>query len=318
MEVFLKILIIVIAAFVGLNIIAALVLCIVCFTRCLKDPDMKDGMPGYLDKLGEHRDYVEGMIKRAIELETKPVEIRSYDGLTLYADLYEPGNADTTIVLMHGWQSSGIHDFGCIIPYFYDKGYNVLLTGQRGQWKSGGKRITMGTKEKYDAVSWCNYVAERYGKEHNIILEGLSMGAATVMYASALELPENVRGIIADCGYTSPYEIIKAVAKQIHVYPYPIIWFVEAWFRILCGNSMRKDDARVTITKNTRPILFIHGEADDFVPCYMSKEVYERCTSEKEIILVPRAGHGQSYLYDMERCERALDEFIARNTGKLV
>ncbi len=307
-----KIFLISAAIFILLLIIASFVCFLYCFTRKIKTRDMSTESGVKLVKMEKFKDIIFPAIQKSKELPQEEIFIQSYDGLKLHAVLYEAENADTTLILFHGWISSGLNDFCCIIPYYAEKGYNVLLVSQRGQGKSGGKYICMGTQEKFDCVSWCEYINKRFGEEHNIFIEGISMGASTVLFASALKLPDNVRGIIADCGFTSPIDIIKSVAWSKHIFPYPLVWMVALWFRIFCGRSMYKDSTLDAMKKNKQPILFLHGESDGFVPCRMGKATYEACTSDKQLILVPGAGHGQCYLVDTERCTQELDKFIEK------
>lgn len=307
---------IILSALVFLMVVVSFVCFICCFTRKIKARDMSTENGVKLVKLEKYKDTIFDAIKKANELPQEDIFIQSYDGIDLHAVLYEAPDADTTFILFHGWISSGINDFGCIIPYYASKGYNILLVSQRGQGKSGGKYICMGAQEKYDCVSWCEYANKRFGTAHNIFIEGISMGAATVLFASALELPPNVRGIIADCGFTSPIEIIKSVARSKGILPYPLVWLVALWFRIFCGCSMYADSSVKAMRTNKLPILFIHGEADKFVPCKMSMEAYEACTTDKTLVTVPGAGHGTSYLVDPERCIHELESFTNKYSIK--
>lgn len=311
-----KIFLIVLFILLGINIAVSLICFICCFTRVIKTRDMSTEEGVKMMRLDKFKDLIISSVNEAKSLPHEDVFIQSYDGLKLHAALYKTQGADTTMILFHGWISSGLNDFGCVVPYFVKKGYNVLLISERGQGKSEGRYICMGAREKYDCVSWCEYVSKRFGSEHNIFIEGISMGASTVLFASALNLPDNVRGIIADCGFTSPIEIVKSVAWSHHIFPYPIVWFVALWFRIFCGCSMYKDSTLKAMQKNIRPILFVHGEQDDFVPCSMGTETYQACTTEKKLVLVPEAGHGQSYLFDSERCINELDSFISKYSKK--
>lgn len=302
---------IILAALAVFILLASVVCFVCCFTRRIKARNMSTENGVKLVKLEKFKDIIFTAIKRSNELPQEDVFIQSYDGLKLHAVFYKaPNKANTTMILFHGWISSGLNDFCCIIPYYAEKGYNILLVSQRGQGKSEGKYICMGTQEKYDCVSWCEYINKRFGDEHNIFIEGISMGASTVLYASGLKLPNNVRGIIADCGFTSPIDIAKSVAYSKRIFPYPMIWLVALWFRLFCGRSMYADSSVKAMQKNKLPILFIHGADDNFVPCRMTKEAYAACTAEKELLIVPGAGHGTSYLISPKECEELLDSFI--------
>ena len=138
------------------------------------------------------------------------------------------------------------------------------------------------------------------------------MGCATVLMASELGYPDNVKGIIADCGYTSPYDIVSSVMKNnMHIPKYPFIWMYDAACRILAGFSLKECSATEAMKVNTVPVLFAHGEADDFVPYWMTKRNYDACIADKDFVSVPDAGHGMCYLIDREQYENAIDRFIA-------
>ena len=191
-------------------------------------------------------------------------------------------------------------------------GYNVLLPDQRSHGASGGHTITMGVKERYDCRAWAYWAYKRFGPEVPIFLMGVSMGAATVLLASGLDLPETVRGIIADCGYTSPHDICTKVLKT--VVPSALMGPIYAVGRVgtLLYGRFDPDDAdcRQAVAKARIPILFIHGEADDFVPCEMSRENFDACASPKRLVTIPGAGHAVSYYVDIPAYEKAVTEFL--------
>ena len=168
----------------------------------------------------------------------------------------------------------------------------------------------MGTQEKFDCVSWCEYINKRFGEEHNIFIEGISMGASTVLFASALKLPDNVRGIIADCGFTSPKAIWKHVAnKNLHM---------TFGLRSIIADKLCKkriniaSDGYSTVKalQNTDiPVLFIHGSDDSFVPVEMTYENYKACASPKRLLIVPGADHAMSYYVNRKGYEKAVLDF---------
>ena len=140
------------------------------------------------------------------------VEIRSRDGIKLIGHWHTCAHPKRVIIAMHGWRSSWADDFGLIADFLLNHGCNILFAEQRGQNQSGGDYIGFGLLERYDCADWAAWVQERCPLP--IYLSGISMGAATVLMASGLPLPENVRGIVADCGYTSPHAIWEHVATD--------------------------------------------------------------------------------------------------------
>ncbi len=239
------------------------------------------------------------------------VEIVSYDGLKLRGLYVSHPEAKGTIILMHGYRMDGYTDFTCIYKHYYDLGYSLLNVFQRAHVESEGDYITFGIKERFDCRDWCLYISDRFGPEHKIILDGLSMGAATVLMAAGLALPENVRGIIADCGFTSPWDQIAHLMKaKYHLPVHPLLDVTDLWARIMASFSLKEYSTIEAMKTNRTPILFLHGEADEFVPTVFSIRAYEACTAPKKILTVPGAAHGVSYLVDPEACDKALDEFI--------
>ena len=236
----------------------------------------------------------------------------SYDGLKLYAILIEHENPKATLLMFHGYRSSGINDFSCATKFYYSLGFNLLIVDQRAHGRSEGKYIGFGATERFDCQTWARLIYEKYGKELPILITGISMGGATVLMASALELPENVAAIISDSAFTSPADILSHVIKKsYHINPSIIMPFMNMWSKILAKYSFYDVSAADTVRQAKVPILFIHGTGDNFVPCEMSKRSLEACVSEKDSVFVEKAGHGESYLVDRERCEDTLKRFIS-------
>ncbi len=241
----------------------------------------------------------------------------SHDGLTLYGDLIEQKDPKATIIMFHGYRSAGPNDFSCATKFYYSLGFNLLIVDQRAHGRSGGKYIGFGALERFDCQKWTEIIYERYGKELPIIITGISMGASTVLMASQLKLPENLIAIIADCGFTSPKEIIGHVIKQsYHIPPQIILPAMSVWSKILAKYSFSEISTCDVLKKNIIPVLFIHGEADDFVSCDMTRRAFEACTCEKEAIYVKDAGHGESYIMERARCEEILIKFISKQFEK--
>lgn len=244
--------------------------------------------------------------------ETQPLFVESYDGKRLHAQLLRRENARGTILLFHGYRSNWAWDFALSVPFYLAQGFNLLLVDQRAHQDSEGRFLTFGVRERYDVLSWVTYLAQLLGSEHPMYLGGISMGAATVLMASCFDFPANVRGIIADCGYTSPREEMRYVIRRASRFlPARLILFwVGIFTRLLAGYGPGAADARASVAHSRVPILFIHGTDDRFVPCEMSKENYAACTAEKRLVLVEGARHGYSYVVDRPRVQSALETFL--------
>lgn len=240
---------------------------------------------------------------------------QSFDGLRLAARFYRKEGADRTMILFHGYRSIGARDFSCAVKAYYNMGMNVLLVDQRAHGESEGKLITFGIKERRDVLSWIEFVLATEGEDAKIFLGGMSMGATTVLLSVGLGLPRNVKGIIADCGYTSPVDIIKKVAKEsFKVKGTVIIPLLDLGCRLFGKFSLYGVSTPEALRGNDIPLLFIHGKKDGFVPCDMSSQAYEAADGTKKIILVDDADHGFSYLVDTERVSRELETFISENS----
>lgn len=248
---------------------------------------------------------------------TKKITLTSFDGLKLVGLLIPAEQAKGTIIVMHGYRSRADMDFAPEVKFLHELGYRLIVAMQRSHDESEGKYITFGAKERYDCLEWAQYAAERFGKEQDIFLAGISMGASTVLMAAGLPLPENVRGIIADCGFTSPWDIVSKVGRHdMHLPAFPFVYGVNLFARWLAKFDLKECSTLEAMKTNTRPILFIHGDADDFVPLAMTEKAYEACTAPKELLVIHGAGHAVSYLYDTETCQRAIAAFIRKYAAK--
>ena len=243
-------------------------------------------------------------------LPCEEITIRSHDGLTLFGRYYRFSDDESRMeILFHGWRSNTFRDACGGAKIARDAGYNFLVVDQRAHGKSDGNTITFGVKEKYDCLDWVNYAIKRFGPDVRILLGGISMGAATVLMASALPLPKNVCGITGDCGYSSPEAIIRKVCRDMKIpdrLGYP---FVRMSARVFGHFSLDGESAVEAVRHAKVPIMLLHGEADDFVPFPMAGEIYDAIASKKQILTVPNAGHGLAYFYDTEYYVRELSAF---------
>ena len=263
-----------------------------------------------------YRDCKEEILAGLAEMEQKPhetVTVRSFDGLNLAGEYYPHPNARGTILMFHGWHGSPQADFGCAMSAYYSKGLNLLLVHQRTQGESEGKYITFGIRESRDVHAWVRWHGERFGKEAPILLTGISMGATTVLMSAGTHYDANVRGIIADCGFTSPWEIIASVVRGRGLPIFPFVPLMSMWARIFAGFGFREYSTLEAVKGIRIPVFFAHGEADRFVPCHMTEKVYEICgSSDKTLFLVPNARHGAAYLVDRCNYEKQISQFVNR------
>lgn len=234
------------------------------------------------------------------EHQAQDVYIRSKDGLNLHGLWIPADEPRGTILLAHGYRSTMLVDFGLAFAFYHSLGMNILVPQQRSHGKSEGKFITFGVKESEDMVCWIDYHNRTFGR-HQMILSGLSMGASTVLYMADRKLPENVKCIIADCGFTSPKAILDSVFRSVtHLPSGPALLAANLFSRVFAGFRLDEKDTREVLKHAKLPVLMIHGLADDFVPSYMTQQGYDACNGSKELLLVDGAGHGVSFLVDRE------------------
>lgn len=256
------------------------------------------------------KDNILSLIKEMDELTFESVFITSFDGVKLYARYYHVRDGAPLQIQFHGYRGSALRDFCGGHKLARESGHNILAVDQRAHGKSGGNTITFGINERYDCLSWVNYAVERFGKETLIFLSGVSMGAATVLMASELNLPDNVIGIIADSPYSSPEEIIRKVCREdIGLPPLLAMFFIRLGAKVFGHFDLRKADAVDAVHRTKIPILLLHGESDLFVPCDMSKIIAENASGRIFRETFQNAGHGLSYIVDPDKYSKITIRF---------
>lgn len=235
----------------------------------------------------------------------------SKDGLKLHAHWCPVEGAKGTLILFHGYRGSYYLDFSKILHQYHRMGYHLLVVDQRSHGLSEGKYITFGVRESEDAILWIHAVNSRCGEDHPVFLDGLSMGSTTVLMALGRGVTPNVRGCIADCGFTSPWdEIGHCIRRWYHVPPTPVLWIMYPFFKLIAGFGLKEYSTVEALKNNRVPLLMLHGLGDNFVPSWMSQRAFDANPGEKNLILVEGADHGLSYVTDEARCQSALEEFL--------
>lgn len=245
------------------------------------------------------------------------VYIKSFDGLKLYGALLENKNFSNKIVIcVHGFTGSGKKDFASLARTYYENGYNVLLVDNRAHGQSEGKYVGFGILDRIDVRNWIKYIISRFGADVQIFLHGISMGGVTVLMTSSIA-PKNVRGIVADCAFTNVYEIFAYVLKRdYHLPKFPILYLTDIMSRLRAGYGYKDVDSSKEIAKSNIPILFIHGENDDFVPLWMTMKNYSRCKADKELFIVKGSEHAESHYIDKNGYEKRVLAFIDKHSSK--
>ena len=258
--------------------------------------------------------FHESMKKWILENRKLPQEkftITSFDGLKLTGRYYEFAPGAPIELMFHGYRGTAERDLSGGVQRCFKLGHSSFVVDQRSSTYSEGNVISFGINEHRDCLAWVDFMIRHFGPDVKIILTGISMGAATVMMAAGTALPPNVIGVLADCGYTSAKDIIREVIRQMKLPPALAYPFVRLGARLFGHFDLEETSPVEALKKATVPVIFFHGEADDFVPCDMSRQNFEACSHpQKKLVTVPGAGHGLSYPLDSVRYLDAVREFF--------
>lgn len=240
------------------------------------------------------------------------IAITSFDGLRLAGYKLDAADAKGTFVLMHGYHSDPLREFAGLAKFYHETGYNIVLPYQRTHGKSEGKYITFGIKERYDLRDWILETNKLYGDKKPVYLEGISMGCATAVMSLGFDLPENVKGVVADCGFTSPEEIIWKVLKKDKKLPFPHLIMAAGEFmtKHIADFDEREFSTLAALKRNRIPVIFIHGAADDFVPIEMTITNFQACTAQKYLYIAADCPHAIAYFVEPEKYRKKVVDFL--------
>ncbi len=260
-----------------------------------------------------HKSEMLELIDMLVKREYIDVYTTSFDGLKLHGRYFHIKDGAPLNIGFHGYRATALRDFCVGANESLKRGHNLLLIDQRGQGKSEGHTITMGVKEHRDVLSWVNFANKKFGSDTKIILYGVSMGAASVVMSTSLPLPENVTGVIADCPYNAPKDILLSVAKKDmginKKLAYPFLWLAA---KIFGGFDVNAITCKEAVKNSEIPVLILHGEDDRYVPCEMSEAIQCANPDKVERYTFPDAGHGISFFSDKERYREITEEFFER------
>ena len=279
----------------------------------------------------QYYDEIQEGIVWISQQETEDIYIQSEDGLKLHARLMDQSGAKGTVLMFHGYRTHPEVDFSASSHVYYECGNRIVHIDQRAAGESEGKYIGFGVLESRDCCLWAQYIANRFGTDQKIILAGLSMGASTVLMATAhhedrrvrincspeepmevsMTLPKNVT-IVADSAFSSPYDIIKKrIRTTYHCKGRLLTIAIGIWSRMLAHYSLKELSIPDVMKHNTIPVLLVHGTEDSNVPVEMTVKIAENCQAPKQVLLVKGAEHGTGYLVDNEAYKKALQEFCS-------
>ena len=246
------------------------------------------------------------------------MEITSFDGLKLRGKYYEYAPGAPVELMMHGYRGLADRDLCGGMQRCFLLGRSALIIEQRACGSSEGHVISFGINESRDCRSWVDHLISRFGPDVKILLTGISMGASTVLLAAGEELPSNVVGLLADCGYTDAPSMIKRAAGMLKLPPNLAYPFVRLGARLFGGFDLNQAVPLEAVSRCRLPLMLVHGEGDDFVPCCMSRRIYEAYQGPKTIFTVPEAGHGLAYLKDPEGYLKVYKDFFGAASAPVI
>ncbi|MBO4423040.1 MAG: alpha/beta fold hydrolase [Clostridia bacterium] len=256
-----------------------------------------------------YRDEMLDLIRTAVKIPYEEIYIKACDGKRLYGRLYMRDPSAPFHIQFNGYRGNGLRDFSGGLQLALKSGGNVILTDQRSHGKSDGVTVSFGVRERKDVLRWANYVRDNYGPVP-IYLEGISMGAATVLMASDLPLPDTVCGIVADCPYSSPFGIVRKVSRDVLKIDTVTCPFIFAGALLFGHFNILSSSALKSVKEAKVPILLIHGTADDFVPIEMSRSIRDENPGKVTLVEIEGAPHGLSYLKNTPEYEKTLTDFF--------
>ena len=299
----------------SLLLLAAALIALICYRMAFYNPKPKNADPERIDiPDGEiyepFRPQMTDWVRWTRSLPHEKLEITSHDGLTLRGKYFEYAPGAPIELMFHGYRGNAERDLSGGVARCFALKRSVLIVDQRSCGESDGKTITFGISEHLDCLRWVDFAVRRFGPDCKIILTGISMGASTVLMAAGKQLPGNVIGVLADCGFTTAREIMTEVIRQMGLPPTLAYPFVKLGAKLYGGFDLDRFSALEAVANIQVPVIFFHGDNDDFVPCRMSQALYDACNSRKKLVLVPGAGHGLAFPVDEKGYLEALYEFF--------
>ncbi len=278
----------------------------------------KIGNKSSTDALSDYHKFLEEKRVWIRQQNTEYVSITSDRGDRLQGYLTYPEEESKVFVLgLHGYHANHDYDPAAFTQYYVEgRGYNFLNVDHVASGDSEGRYVGFDFFESQDSLKWLDYLIDRFGDDIRIIIHGVSMGGATVC-KMVDSVPPQVKLAIADCPFTNALEEFDNTAKNFGLKnPEPLLKVFNAMNKVFAGYDLNDTDNRESVKNSKVPMLFVHGDADDFVPTRMGEELYELCGNEKELLIVPGAEHAQSISTDEALYHKTLDAFIDKYLGE--
>ncbi|MBQ7873344.1 MAG: alpha/beta hydrolase [Clostridia bacterium] len=286
----------------------------ICFLKVFRTPKRKklgkgeyDLPPGdiyepFYPQMREWIDSIRGMKRELFEIE-------SFDGLKLRGYYYEYSPDSPLELIFHGYGGNAERDLSGGVERCFALGRSAVLIDQRGAGMSEGRICSFGINERLDCLEWIKFATRKFGKDRPLIIGGVSMGAATVMMASGEDLPKNVACVMADCGYSSSKKIIKKVVREMKLPPSLVYPFIRLGGMLYGKFDIEETDPVSAVARSKTPIVYIHGDEDDFVPHSMSVECFEATRAPKKLVTIEGAGHGLGFPQNQSKYVESLRDF---------
>lgn len=258
----------------------------------------------YIPKIHEDKAWVK-------QQPQEDVFVTSHDHLKLHGTFFPCPESKRAVICFHGYTSEGLNDYSSIAKFYREQGFNLLIIDERAHGQSEGTYIGFGCLDRLDALVWIQDLVKRLGEDCQIMLHGISMGAATVLMATGLSLPPQVKAAVSDCAFTSAYEVFQSVLKTMYHLPsFPLMNISDRMAKRKAGYGLNECNAKQEVSHSHTPTLFIHGDKDTFVPCSMVYDLYDACSAEKERLIIPGASHAEAYYKDPAAYEGAILKMI--------
>ena len=223
--------------------------------------------------------------------------LQGSDGTKLHA-YYLPASQPTphTALLLHGYKTQALDMLHIGYLYHHSLGYNIMLPDLRTHGLSEGTHIQMGWLDRQDALMWAEVADAMFGGHTSIVVHGISMGAATTMMLAGEATPDCIKAFVEDCGYTSVWDEFRIeLRKRYGLPPFPLLHSSSLLCKLRYGWSFGEASALRQVGRCQKPMLFIHGDSDDFVPTWMAKPLFEAKPGLKDLWLAPGVAHADAF-----------------------
>ncbi|ERJ13412.1 alpha/beta hydrolase [Haloplasma contractile] len=275
------------------------------FDDLMKEDEL---LTSLFNSLGEHKEWL-------YQNDPDRITIRSFDDLKLSAKflMHKKEKTNRIAIVVHGYASCG-DDLSQVARLFYSRyGFNVLLPDLRGHGDSDGHYISFGCHDRLDLLSWIEYINNKFSNDTEILLFGVSMGAATVSLVSGESLPKNVKLIVSDCAYSGVIDILSYhLRRRFRLPSFPLLNLTSFICKLKAKFSFHEGNVYAQVSKSKTPMLFVHGSNDQFVPTDMVYKLYDSAKVDKELVIIDGAGHCVSYFKDSRKYEDAIERFIKK------